>query len=632
MEPIKDFDVVFTTEDGAEIIAEDWVKHNNNGFTYFNTRFAGLQVSVLVNENNELYLRSVNLNKDPVRGFLGIRFAWHGPSEGYTVIPGIYYDGNYHSVIKEIPYLHLPESPVFQAPLSAASVPAVFSWDGGKTAYHYAPSHTSNAGWNGVELDGKRKCLTIYAPAREEHHYHWRGCSGPRAPHTWNQFDLLSVKVTRTAFKAESVTDVFEYIWDKGRRLANYPTDNAPRLPVDKAEKLVRDWIYEKHCVVEKTGVPLILNAFNNINHICPEELSIGWNVIIGWCSGTMTAFPLLKAGGKYRDYAIRYIDFLAENGNTSSGIKASAYGKGKWIDESHPEFDSSYKHCRYYADYIYYLGKAITFEAENGCVHESWEKDFRHGLSMLMQVWERNRDFGLHWGIYGEEAVIEHKGTGAGAFALLALAEGAAHYPEDQRLKNILLEAAEVYYKRCVLTGRCNGGPADIMEADDSESIAALTDALVHLYYLTKEEKHRDMALKAGHLFASWVLCYRPDFPGGTTLEGLNVCGGVLANVQNRHVGPGICTNSARFAHELALITGDARWEKLYNQINAAAINCVPAYTGEFWGWDFGEPFGAGMITEQINVTDAIGRPGDPGYVSASWPATAVLLGYWDR
>lgn len=632
MEPIKDFNVVFTTAGGTETVTLDWEKKEKNGFTFYNTRLAGLQISVLCSEKDGLYLRSVNLGKTPVTGFLGIRFDWHGPDDGYTVIPGIYYNGNHHGKIQEIPYLHLPESPLFQAPLSAASLPALFAWDGSRRAYHYAVSHTSNAGWNGVELDGARNCLTFYAPAREDHHYHWRGCSGPRAPHTWNQFDLLSVKVTRTAFEAKSVCDVFEYIWDKGRRLTNHPTDNIPRMPAERAEKLVRDWIYDKHCVVDKKGVPMILNAFNDISRICPEELPVGWNIIIGWCSGTMTALPLLKAGGKYRDHAIKYIDFLSENGNAPSGVKTSVYGRGQWVDKNHPEFDNSHKHCRYYADYIYYLGKAIAFEAGMGHIHENWVKDFRHGLDMLIRIWEKNRDFGLHWDIYGDEVVIDSKGTGAGAFALLALAEGAAHYPDDRKLMETLLEAADVYYDRCVRTGRCNGGPADILEADDSESIAALTDAFVHLYHITKDESHKHMAIQAGYLFSSWVLCYRPDFPGGTTLEGLNVCGGVLANVQNRHVGPGICTNSARFTHELALITGDDRWEKLYQQINAAAINCVPMYDGEIWGWDFSEPFGAGMVTEQINVTDAIGRPGDPGYVSASWPATAVLLGYWDK
>lgn len=632
MEFIKDFKIVFTAEDGTETVASDLEKHEQNGYIYYSTKFDDLIVSVLLNDENELCLRARNAGNRSVSGFVGIRFAWDRPTEGYTVIPGIYYNGNYSEKIKNIPYLHLPESPVFQASLSAASVPAVFTWDGQQTAYHYSFSLKSIAGWNGVELDAQRNCITFYSPAREERHYHWLSFSEARAPYTWKPGDLLSFKLTRSSFASEKICDIFEYIWDKGRSIPGYQSENVPRVSPDKAEKLVRDWVYDKHCVIDKKGVPLILNAFNNINNIDPDNLPAEWNTIIGWCSGTMTALPLLKAGGKYRDYAVKYIDFLSENGNAPSGIKASVYGKGMWMTKSHPEFQDSYKHCRFYADYIYYLGKAIAFEKENGHIHENWEKDFRHGLDMLMHVWTENHDFGLHWDIFGDDVVIDSKGTGAGAFALLALAEGVEHYPEDLDLKNILCESADVYYNRCVLTGRCNGGPADILEADDSESIAALTDALVHLYRITNNDAHKEMAIRAGHIFSSWVLCYSPSFPAGSTTDGLNVCGGVLANVQNRHIGPGICTNSARFTHELALITKDERWEKLYSQINSAAVNCVSLYMGEFWGWDFNEPFGPGMVTEQINITDAIGKPGDPGYVSASWPATAVLLGYWDK
>lgn len=632
MELIKDFNIVFTLKDGAETVAENWIRYEQNGYSYFNTKFDNLNVSVLINKNDEILLRARNVGNDPISGFIGIRFPWNDPINGYAVLPGVYYNGNYHNKIKNIPYLHLPENPIFQASLSAMSVPGAFVWDGKQTAYHYSPALKTIAGWSGVELDAQRSNITFYSPSREERHYHWLRFSEARDTFTWNPGDVLSFKLSRTVFKAENVNDLFEYIWDKGRWLKDHPSENVTRVPAELAEKLVRDWVYDKHCVIDKKGVPLILNAFNNINNIDPDKLPAEWNTIIGWCSGTMTAFPLLKAGGKYRDYAVKYIDFLAENGNAPSGIKASVYGKGMWMTKAHPEFQDSYKHCRFYSDYIYYLGKAIAFEKENGHIHENWEKDFRHGLDMLMHVWTENHDFGLHWDIFGDDVVIESKGTGAGAFALLALAEGVEHYPEDLKLKNILCEAADVYYKRCVLTGRCNGGPADILEADDSESIAALTDAFVHLYYITNAPEHKQMAINAGHLFASWVLCYVPDFPAGSATDGINVCGGVLANVQNRHVGPGICTNSARFMHELSLITGDTRWDKVYEQINAAAMNCVPLYMGEFWGWDLNEPFGPGMVTEQINVTDAIGKPGDPGYVSASWPATAVLLGYWDR
>ncbi len=632
MELNQDYQILFTAPDGMETIASDWEKHHKNGFTYFKTVLNGLWISVLIEDADTIRVKVCNASHENVTGFVGVRFAWDNPVDGYTLIPGIYYNGNHHNIIKNIPYLHLPESPLFQASLSAASVPAVFSWDGQRTAYHYEPSLSSFAGWNGVELDASRNCMTFYAPARENHRYGWLGFFETRDAFCFKPGEIVNMKLHRCAFEARSVCDLYTYLWERGRYLPDHPADNSPRVPEEKAEQLVRDWVYEKHCTYDKNGVPLILNAFNHVDRICPDELPSEWNIMIGWCSGTMTALPLLKAGGKYRDYAIKYIDFLTQNGNTTSGIKAPVYGKGEWMSPSNPEFQSSYKHCRFYADYICYLGKAIAFEAKHGFTHENWEKDFCHGISMLLDIWEKEHDFGLHWDIYGQEVVLDIKGSGAGAFALMALAEGVRHDPQNSRLLTVLEQAAEVYYQRCVVTGRCGGGPADILEADDSESIAALTDALVQLYEITGKEEHLKMALHAGHMFASWVLCYSPRFPSCSSTDGLNVCGGVLANVQNRHVGPGICTNSARFVHKLAEITGDMRWEKLYRQIGAAAINCVAMYDGEFWGWDFSEPFAAGMVTEQINVTDAIGKPGEPGYVSASWPATAVLLGYWDR
>ena len=112
---------------------------------------------------------------------------------------------------------------------------------------------------------------------------------------------------------------------------------------------------------------------------------------------------------------------------------------------------------------------------------------------------------------------------------------------------------------------------------------------------------------------------------------EGINVCGGVIANVQNRHIGPGICTNSARFIYDLGMITNDRRWVDLYYRIKAAAINCMSSYDGEFFGITFDSPFMKGMLSEQINISDALSPAGETWKVSACWPATAVLLGWFD-
>ena len=236
-----------------------------------------------------------------------------------------------------------------------------------------------------------------------------------------------------------------------------------------------------------------------------------------------------------------------------------------------------------------------------------------------------------MYWNLEGEQVTFRRPGTCAGAFSLLALAEGCRQYPENEQLVECFRYSCSSYYERFVLTGRSFAGPIDILEADDSESIAALADALVQQYQLFGGEENLNMALDAAKLFATWCVNYQPAFPGGSTLEGVNVCGGVLANVQNRHIGPGICTNSARFVYDLGQLTGDSRWTDLYWRIKAAAINCVSAYDGEFFGDTFDQLFAKGMVSEQINLTNALNAEGEIGYVSASWPATAVLLGWFD-
>ena len=103
MEPIKDYNIVFTSVDGIETIAANWEKNEANGFTYYNTYFDKLRISVIENKENALYLRAGNAGQQRITGFIGIRFNWDVPAEGYTVIPGIYYNGNYHNIIKNIP-------------------------------------------------------------------------------------------------------------------------------------------------------------------------------------------------------------------------------------------------------------------------------------------------------------------------------------------------------------------------------------------------------------------------------------------------------------------------------------------------------------------------------------------------
>jgi len=627
------FDVIFCGEDDKIQRLDNWKTGKSAAGSYYTAAMNDVQVSVIVSARDGLYIRIHNCGTAAVRGFWGVQFAWRMAEECYTLIPGIYYNGNDQPNLFPIPAIHLPDNPRFEASLSAASYPAVLIKDG-TAGISLELSPMSCAGWNGIALDAQEETLTIYAPARESRIYRHKGFETyGRPPYVLEPRSIITLHMVQTCFSCDGITGLFEHFWNHTIRSPRYPAHNAPKLPEAKGAALVRDWLYEKHCVFSRSGAPLLLNAFTDLEGTWPyTDEYAEWKTMIGWCDGPMTALPLLKYGGKYRDFAIQLLDFLSENGQSPSGVKYPVFDGERWMTKDHPQAGwRNYDHIRFYADYIYYLGRSIRYEQEQNIAHENWERDFAHGIRTLVDVWKREKDFGIYWDLEGSTPHVYGKGTGAGAFAVLALAEGVRHFGQDAELKAAFVEACTVYYERCVKTGRCNGGPADILEADDSESIAALTDALVQQYQLLGGSERLQMALDAARLFASWVVNYVPDFPRGSMFEHLNVCGGVLANVQNRHVGPGICTNSARFLYDLGTLTGDDRWKELYWRIKAAAINCITSYDGEFFDLEPNAPFYQGMLSEQINVTDALGLPGETWRVSACWPATAVLLGWFD-
>jgi len=623
------FDVFFHPDYDNEILVCDWEKSEASGLIFYKADFDGISLSITGN-GGDYTVKIHNGSSSSVTGFWEIRFPWQKDENCFTFVPGIYYDGNVWDDLYDIPRLCMPERPVFNASFSAVSFSCVM-YKHERQGYGYKVSAKSAAGWNGISLDAKKGHLGITVPAMEKEQYRWKEFdNSPRPPYTLYPRSVLSVHISVTEFECENIKELFHRYFTDFVCTELEKSVNTPKMTGKKASELIRDWMFERHCVKADDGTPLILNAFMDIEGTWPYKGSLAeWNTMIGWCSGSMTALPLIAYGGKYRDFAVSYLDFLSENGNSPSGVKYSVFDGKRWMTKDHPEINErNYDHLRFYCDYIGYLGKAIRFEKDNGYKHESWEKDFTLGIDIIKDVWTREKDFGLYWDKEGEKVTVYRKGSGCGAFALLALAEGIKHFPYDGDLKNIFTEGCEQYYKRCVLTGRCNGGPADIKEADDSESAAALADVLLEYYRLTKSEKALEMAVSAAELFASWVVCYTPRFPGGSMFENINVCGGVLANVQNRHIGPGICTNSARFLYDLGKYTGNDSFIRLYYNIKSAAINCVTSYDGEFYGLSPDAPFKKGMISEQINMSDALGLEGETWRVSTCWPSTAVLLG----
>ena len=625
------FDVVFCSDYKTEAVIDGWEQAEAEGYTYYQTQRGSLCFFLLEHIDGQMYLKVFNSGDEEVSGFVGVRFPWRHGDDCYTLIPAIYYDGNGGETY-EIPKISLPEIPKFSASVSAVSYPTVIAKDGAR-GYAYDFSPTSFAGWNGIELDAERSTFTIFAPAKEEKIYecgNFRDNSRPAF--TWRKFSTVCIRFRRSEFDCPEVKSVFDYHWNTAIRNERYPAANAPKLAENEGVSLVRDWVYDMHMLITPKDEPLILTAFMDPNNRWPSPVCAEWGIQIGWSSGTLTALPMLKFGGKYREFALRYFDFISTNGNSPSGVKYSVYDGDKWMTPDHPEFHNrDYNHIRFWGDHLYYLGRAITFEREAGNEHPLWVEEFRRGVDIIKDVWRREHDFGYSWNIEGERVEMKRRGTTVGAYCLLALSEAVSLYPDEADLRGIFEEACAHYYNKWVLRGHTCGGPTDILDADDSESCATLANALVRQYQLLGGEDKLTMATDACKMFATWVVNYQPAFPGGSMFEGINVCGGVIANVQNRHIGPGICVNSARFLYDIGEITGDTRFCDLYYRIKHAAINMMSSYTGEFFGLTFDSPFMKGMLSEQINITDALNPAGETWKVSACWPASAVLMGWFD-
>lgn len=571
--------------------------------------------------------------------FVGVEVPLALGDASYTLIPGVYYNGNKSERTKAIPAMTAAQQWRVEVQAAACSIPVLLHADGQGEGLLLRGSPFTRAGSSGYYVDGARGLAGFVAPALEARRYtHGGWLERRRLGWRLEPQQVLTFQVECQTFPCAGVSELFQRLNHDYREVPGYPAPASAPMTLDDAVQRISDFLLRVHYQHGAGNEPMLLNAtLDPAQPYTPDGWNLDWNQIVGWCGGAMTAFPLLLRGGTAREAACANLDFLAQGGVTPSGLKAAIFDGRKWLGPNPRGAEPwEWYHVRMPADHITYLLKAAQWEAAQGRRHDAWFDDARRGLDAFCALWEQYDDFGFYVDPYQHPAVMLESGSCAGAFPLLALATGMRAFPEETRYRNVYRAAATHYHAQFAACGHCTGGPLDILRADDSESAAALTDALTQGYLLLREPALLAMALDAANLFASWVVSYAAPFPPASSLHGRNPRGGVLANVQNRHVGPGIATNSARFLYELGEASGDPCWHALYREVLTAPLNFVCPRTGAFLGYDRASgdtlPFMEGMVSEQINLTDALNEPGEMWRVSASWPATVVLLSWAER
>ena len=115
----------------------------------------------------------------------------------------------------------------------------------------------------------------------------------------------------------------------------------------------------------------------------------------------------------------------------------------------------------------------------------------------------------------------------------VLALAYASKYFNEPSYLA-LAEKAGDYYYENHLAKGYVGGGPAEILQAPDSESSGELAESFTALYEITRDEKWLKRACDAAAYFSTWVVSYDYKFPENSIFgqHGIQSAGSVTERV----------------------------------------------------------------------------------------------------
>ena len=331
-----------------------------------------------------------------------------------------------------------------------------------------------------------------------------------------------------------------------------------------------------------------------------------------GWCGGIIAEYALLAGGarGITRERCLRHLGHALTAGIAPSGLFFGKYADDAWrsdcfFDEGAMAWRQPLTLTRRQGDALLYALRAFAVleQAGDDPVPTEWVAGARRVAETLVAIWDRFGQFGQWLHQFTGAVVVGNSASGAIIPAALCAAERRFGGGEFLR---VALAAAGDYYERFTRCGVTTGGPADALQCPDSESSYALVESYVELHEATGDALWLARAGEAARQFATWVMAYDYRFPADSLFGrlGIRTTGAVIANAQNGHAAPGICTHSGLGLVKLSRATGDPRYAELAQAIAGVLAQCISTAARPMVAKD-GQVLPPGWINERINTTD---------------------------
>lgn len=343
-----------------------------------------------------------------------------------------------------------------------------------------------------------------------------------------------------------------------------------------------------------------------------------------GWVGGGPTFHAMcLSPNALCRTRAVRMMDFICRNGLSPSGYFHGCFDGSEWRS-----FGVKRPGCRSYLlirrplecarDVLKTLS---VLRARSEPIQPVWESAARRNLDAAVATATR---FGhLGYSVDRNSGDVLWGDSTCGAFGIEPLVRGAGWFKEPRYLV-VARQLAEYYVRHFLAKGFTCGGVGDALMAVDSESNYALLAGLVHLHAATGDPQHLAWARQAADLFSTWVLGFDAMLPADSPLAqlGIQPRGAVVANIQNQHGAPGICTASGIELQMLAEVTGEGRYSLMLKDI----ADCLPQMVvrpGQEAVWGEVPP---GSVSERLMTMDGL-EPCGHTMRGSTWSEIALLL-----
>ncbi|MBE5928684.1 MAG: hypothetical protein E7267_04860 [Lachnospiraceae bacterium] len=571
--------------------------------------------------------------------------------DNYVFMPASAYNGNRFRAIrmKYPPMLHEKDCIGADMPITTTDIPRLMQ-DGKPAWLHfrsgdlatpcmgfwskkfnegfqlYAEQDT-DAGYTGFlvnELEDSAE-LWLESPAVRKLLYRW---SNSERPSDDNGYDfsvgdevVLDFKVN--VFECEDINKFYKEFFSM-RKVYHDDEPYINILPFSAAFSIIEKEYLANHWNEKSQYIRLNSNKE-------PEYTIFGdWQT--GWVGGGLSSLAFVSSGTELsKERAVKTITTAFERLQNKNGwLYAIEYNGTIYGDDFDDHENYNVLLLRKNADFLLFSIRQIMLMKNKGIeVPEEWFNGVEKLADAFVRLWNKYGQFGQYIDI--EEETILIGGTASVGIAPGALCLASELLGKEEYLQTAIA-AAKKYYDDFLMNGITNGGPGDILQAPDSESVFGLLESYVRLYDATKDIYWIECAENCARQCASWCVSYDFHFPEETVFGtlGMKTKGSVYASVTNKHSAPGFCVGSGQSFLKLYKLTKDRRYLDVCRDTAHNITQYLSREDRLIYSWE-DKYLKPGWMCERVNMSDWETKQNMGGvfYGSCSWCIISCLLTY---